>query len=437
MRDQIDASRLTALREREARRFVTSHPRAGEHAARAARTLLGGVPMTWMRWWAGAYPIVAAEASGARVRDIDGHEYVDFCLGEGAAMCGHAPAAVVAALRAQAERGLTHMLPGEDAIWIGEELGRRFGLPRWQFTLSATDANRFALRLARAVTGRARLVVFAGYYHGTLDDAPGDWDAPRAADPATTVLPFNDLDRLEATLAREDVALVMAEPALTNVGIVLPDPEFHEALRELTARTGTLLLLDEAHTISAGPGGCTRAWSLEPDIVTLGKPIAGGVAAGAFGVSAEIARRIDEHGLLDATGIGGTVAGNPLQLAAMRATLAKVLIDDAWAAMEDVATGAERELTALFDHHRLPWRVTRLGCRLDYRFAPQPARDAAGARAALDAALSGYLRLAEINRGFLLAPFLGNMLLLSPATTPDDVTRYVAMLDAVLGELAG
>ncbi len=294
----VDRGRLAALTAREADAFASVRPRSRALAERARGSLLGGVPMTWMMRWAGPYPLFLAEAQGARVVDVDGHEYVDLCLGDTGAMAGHAPGPVVRAVAERAAAGITAMLPTEDAAWAGEELARRFGLPLWQFTLSATDANRFAIRICRAVTGRPKILVFNGCYHGTVDETfatlrddgsvgvrPGNVGPP--VDPALTtkVVELNDLDALAAALAPGDVACVLAEPALTNIGIVLPEPAFHDALRELTRRTGTLLVIDETHTFSAGPGGYTAAHGLEPDLLTIGKAIGGGVPVGAFGVT--------------------------------------------------------------------------------------------------------------------------------------------------------
>ena len=261
--------------------------------------------MSWMAKWAGGFPLFLREATGARVVDADGHEYVDFCLGDTGAMAGHAPPATVAAVAAQAARGATAMLPTEDAIGAAEELARRFGLIAWQFTLSATDANRFALRLAREITQRPKILVFDYCYHGTVDETfatldgdrvvarPGNVGPPVDLALTTKVVQWNDADALEQALAPGDVACVLAEPALTNIGIVLPEAGFHDALRDLTRRTGTLLVIDETHTFSAGPGGCTAVWGLEPDLLTIGKAIGGGVPAGAYGVSADVAARIE------------------------------------------------------------------------------------------------------------------------------------------------
>ncbi len=341
--------RLPALMRREEERFVASHPRSGELAARAHEHLLAGVPMHWMRKWAGGFPLFVAEATGSRFVDVDGHEYVDLCLGDTGAMSGHAPAPTLRAIEAQAARGITTMLPTEDALWVGAELARRFGLPRWQFALTATDANRFVIRLARHVTGRPKVLVFNWCYHGTVDETfatladgvvgPRRGNLGPPVDPALTtrVVEFNDVQALEAALAPRDVAVVLAEPALTNIGIVHADPGFHDALRALTRETGTLLAIDETHTICCGPGGYTAVHGLSPDILTIGKPIAGGVPASAYGFSAELADRVAasiELEDVDVGGVGGTLAANALSLAAMRATLGEVLTDEAFVRME-------------------------------------------------------------------------------------------------------
>jgi glutamate-1-semialdehyde 2,1-aminomutase len=328
------------LLTRELERFARDHPRSRELSKHAETSLLAGVPMPWMIRWAGGFPVFAADAQGARFRDVDGLEYVDFCLGDTGAMTGHSPEATVRAVSEQAARGITLMLPSEDALWVGQELTRRFGLPCWQFALTATDANRFAIRLARALTGRPKILVFNWCYHGTVDETfatlddgsvgsrEGNVGPPVRLAETTRVVEWNDLERLERELERGDVACVLTEPALTNIGIVLPEPGFHDALRELTRRTETLLIVDETHTLCAGPGGYTAAHDLEPDMLTVGKAIAGGIPAAAYGFSREVAEQLeallprDERA--DVGGIGGTVAANVLSLAAMRATLADV-----------------------------------------------------------------------------------------------------------------
>src|SRR3954452_21950321 len=337
----IDRERLQQLLDAELERFRVEHPRSAELHERARRSLYGGVPMPWMMLWAGGFPIVAERAEGNRVVDVDGHEYVDLCLGDTGAMTGHSPPEVVRQLQERLARGITTMLPSEDAAWVGEELGRRFGLPRWLFTLTATDANRTALRIARLLTGRPKVLVFSYCYHGSVDGTfavrkdgatvsrEGNVGPPVDVARTTVAVEFNDAPALEAALAQSDVACVLAEPAMTNMGIVLPEAPYHEALRALTREHGTLLIIDETHTFSAGPGGCTRAWGLEPDLLTIGKAIGGGIPCGALGLSADVAERAvqasTEVDFEDAGGIGGTLAGNPLSLAAIRACLGEVL----------------------------------------------------------------------------------------------------------------
>jgi glutamate-1-semialdehyde 2,1-aminomutase len=441
---------LQDLMTRELERFRAEHPRSEALAEQARRSLLGGVPMHWMVRWPGGFPVFAAEAEGARFRDVDGHEYVDFCLGDTGAMTGHAPPAAIRALAEQAPRGITLMLPSEDALWVGEEMGRRFGLPYWQFALTATDANRFALRIARAITGRQKVLVFNWCYHGTVDEtfatlAPGGEVALRAGsvgppvEPSATtrVVEFNDVEALERELAHGDVACVLAEPALTNIGIVLPEPGYHDALRATTRAAGTLLIIDETHTICAGPGGYTGAKGLEPDMLTIGKPLAAGVPAAAYGFSEEVARRATAaipRETADIGGIGGTLAANVLSLAGMRATLSEVLTDAAFARMIDLGERFEAGVRHVIGEHGLDWHVTRLGCRVEYLFHGERARTGAQAAAAGDAALDRFIHLYALNRGILLTPF-HNMALMSPATEAADVDRHTEMLDAAAREL--
>ena len=434
----IDRTRLRALLDRERAAFAATHPRSAAAHAAARPHLLGGVPMTWMNLAAGGFPLYLDHARGARVTDLDGHEYVDFALGDTGAMAGHSPPATVEAIvrRTQEQGGITAMMPTEDAAWVGAELHRRFGLPQWSFTLTATDANRWAIRLARQVTRRPKILVNAWCYHGSVDESfavlgpqgvvarEGNVGAPVDVAVTTRVAEFNDLDALAAELAHEDVAVVLMEPALTNIGIVLPEPGYLEAVRRLTHEHGTLLIDDETHTFSAGPGGATRAWGLKPDIVTIGKAIAGGVPSGAFGISAEFAERIaaeEDADLVDTGGIGGTLAGNALSLAATRATLEHVLTDEAFEGMIARATrfaaGVDR---AIGD---LPWSVAQLGARVEYRFASPAPRTGSESAAASDGELEDYLHAYLANRGVLITPF-HNMALMSPVTTDADVDRH-------------
>ncbi len=443
---------LPELQAREEARFVATHPHSRELAERARGHLFEGVPMHWMRKWPGGFPVFVREARGARFVDVDGIEYVDFCLGDTGAMTGHAPEPTLKALIEQSAKGITLMLPSEDALWVSTELTRRFGVVSWQFALTATDANRFAIRLARHVTGRSTILVFNWCYHGTVDETFATLGAdgvvrPRRGnlgppvDPAVTtrVVEFNDLDGLERELAHGDVALVLTEPALTNIGIVHPAPGFHEALRELTRAAGTLLAIDETHTICCGPGGFTRAHGLEPDVVTIGKPIAGGIPAAAYGFAEDVAARLSGRIELedaDVGGVGGTLAANALSLAAMRATLGEVLTDEAFARMIPLAGRWTEGVEASIRESGLPWHVTSLGCRAEYLFGPDHPRNGAEAHAASDFALERYMHLFALNRGILLTPF-HSMALMSPATTEVDVDRHTEVFREAVLELAG
>ena len=439
---------LDRLLQRELERFAREHPRSRELATRARGSLVGGVPMHWMVRWAGGFPVFATEAHGARFRDVDGLEYVDFCLGDTGAMTGHSPEPTVRAIEERARHGITLMLPSEDALWVGEELSRRFGLPRWQFALTATDANRFAIRLARAITARPKVLVYNWCYHGTVDESFATLDGGRVVeregsvgppvDPALTtrVVEWNDLEALERELAHGDVACVLAEPALTNIGIVLPEPGYHDGLRELTRKHGSLLIVDETHTFCAGPGGYTAA--LQPDLLTIGKAIAGGIPAAAYGFSAEVADTVERtvtEEVADVGGIGGTLAANVLSLAAMRATLAEVLTEAAFERMIGLGERFEAGVQSAIDRHDLPWHVTRLGCRVEYLFRPQRPRTGAEAAAGADPELDRYVHLYALNRGILLTPF-HNMALMSPATTEEDVDRHTAVFAEATSELA-
>jgi glutamate-1-semialdehyde 2,1-aminomutase len=449
----IDRHRLAGLLERERASFAERHPRSRAAYRAAGANLLGNVPMTWMSKAAGRFPVYLAEARGATVVDLDGHRYVDLCLGDTAAMAGHSPAPTVAAVqRRYAEAGgATAMLPTEDAAWVGAELARRFKVPRWSFSLTATDANRWALRLARLVTGRPKVLVFNYCYHGTVDESlvtlgpdgaaarEGNVGPPVDPTETTRVVEFNDLEALEGELAFGDVACVLMEPALTNIGIVLPAAGYLEGVRELTRNHGTLLINDETHTLSAGPGGCTLAWGLEPDLVTVGKAIAGGIPAGAYGVSAEVAERVvgrRDADLVDTGGVGGTLAGNALSVAAMRATLEHVLTDQAFARMTALGSRFTAGVQGVLDACEVPWSVAQLGARAEYRFTRPAPVDGGRSAAAGDDQLDDYLHVYLHNRGILLTPF-HNMALMCPATTEADVDRHTEVFGAAVAELVG
>ncbi|MFE1751521.1 transaminase [Streptomyces anandii] len=449
----MDRTRLHHLLARESAEAERRNPRS-KAAYDRAEHLFGRVPMTWMNKTAGAFPRYLDSARGARVTDVDGHEYIDFCLGDTGAMAGHSPEVVADAVRRRYAElgGATAMLPTEDAEWVGAELTRRFGLARWSFSLTATDANRWAIRLARAVTGRPKILVNSYCYHGSVDESlivvgpdghgtarEGNVGAPCDVTLTSRVAEFNDLAQLERELAHGDVAAVLMEPALTNIGIVLPEPGYLDGVRELTRRYGTLLINDETHTFSAGPGGCTAAWDLEPDLLTIGKAIGGGIPAGAYGLSAELADRLlgrADLDLVDMGGVGGTLAGNALSVAATRATLEHVLTDDAFARMAKLCERFEAGVRAGIEAHGLPWSVARLGARTEYRFTDPAPRTGTESAAAADAELEDFLHLYLANRGILLTPF-HNMALMCPDTTEADVDSHTELFAAALTELAG
>src|SRR6266851_2724155 len=448
----IDRARLQSLMEREQKMFVDEHPKSKTLFERGRKSLLAGVPMNWMVKWAGAFPPFVREAQGAHFFDVDGHRYVDFCLGDTGAMTGHGPFATVKAAEEQMRRGITLMLPGEDAIFVAEELQKRFGLAYWQFALTATDANRFSIRLARQITGRPKILVFNWCYHGSVDESfitlqldgtarvrRGNVGPPVDPSITTKVVEFNDVAGLEAALAPGDVACVLAEPAMTNVGIVHPAIGYHQALRELTRKHDTLLLIDETHTICAGPGGYTRAENLAPDILVFGKPIAGGVPGAAYGFTQDVAKAIaDRHSLedCDTGGIGGTLAGNALSLAAMRATLTKVLTKEAFDRMIPMAERWTAGVEKAISEFGVPWHVTRLGCRAEYQFYSTPPRNGAQAHDAMDFELERFMHLYAMNRGILLTPF-HNMALMSPQTDLADVDQHTRVFREALKELVG
>ncbi len=435
---------------RERERFIDSNPVSRALSERAAQHLLFGVPLHWMSDWSTPFALQVREAQGAQLTDVDGHVRADFCLGDTGAMFGHAPPPVAEALVRQATRGYTTMLASADAAWVGEELARRFGLPQWQFALTASDANRFLLRWVRAATGRSKLVVFNGCYHGTVDDVFVDLVDGHPRQRAsllgqvhdltqhTVVVEFNDRPALERVLASGDVACVLAEPVMTNIGMVMPEPGFWAEAQHLIRAHGACLVLDETHTISSGPGGYAREHGLAPDALVLGKPVAGGVPCAVYGFSAELAERA-MRAKRDAppghSGIGTTLAANMLALAAMRANLAEVMTPAAYARMLSLALTLADGLRGVIATHRLPWCVTQVGARVEFQFAPVPPCNGSQAAAMLDPELERIVHLYLLNRGVLITPF-HNMMLVCPQTTPDDVLLLLAAFDACLAEIA-
>ncbi|MEO8105690.1 MAG: transaminase [Actinomycetes bacterium] len=449
---ELDRTALDRLLKRERATYAENNPKSRAAFEQAKQNLFGGVPMTWMTKWAGGFPLYLDDAHGNRISDIDGHTYVDFALGDTGAMAGHSPAPTVAAIdeRIGTKGGFTTMLPSEDAAWVGAELTRRFGVPLWSFALTATDANRWALRLARLATGRSKVLAFSYCYHGSVDETvvvmgpdgetlprPGNVGPQVSPTETTRVAEFNDLASVERALSHGDVAVVITEPALTNIGIVLPEPGFLEGLRALCTQYGALLLIDETHTFSAGPGGMTKAEGLEPDIVVIGKSIAGGIPIGTYGISQQLADRINAHpeaDLVDVGGVGGTLAGNALSMAAARATLGEVLTDDAFVEMIALATTFTEGVQAALDALDVPWSICQLGARAEYRFARPAPVNGTASNAAGDDDLDEYMHLYTLNRGVLMTPF-HNMALMCPTTTKTDVDLHTEVFSQAINEL--
>ena len=446
----ISRKALERVLAAERARFAAAHPRSAALAARGAANWLHGVPMHWMSDWGTPVPLYLRAARGAEIVDVDGNSYADFCLGDTGAMFGHSPEPVAAAIEAQARRGLTAMLPGEDAVVAGELLATRFGLPFWQMTQTASDANRAVLRWARAITGRPDVLVFDHAYHGAVDDtfvklADGrttnrDGLVGQVADLGlhTRCIEFNDLAALEATLRTRQVACVLAEPVMTNAGMVLPDTGFLEALRALTRRHHTLLAIDETHTLSTGLGGYTRAARLEPDFFVAGKAIAGGFPCAVYGFTAELEERI--RGVLASrpaghSGIGTTLAGNPLATAALRACLEQVMTARAYEHMLAMAERLEDGLEQLVEQESLPWHVQRVGARLEVGFTRRPPRTGRQSVAGLPPLLPDVIRLYLLNRGLVITPF-HNMMLMSPATPAASVDRLATTWSQCVTDLA-
>jgi glutamate-1-semialdehyde 2,1-aminomutase len=447
-----DRKRLSELWRIETETFRVARPKSEMLWRKATPHLPDGVPMLWMAKWPGPWPVYVERAQGAHFECVDGIDHVDLCLGDTGAMCGHAPTASVRAISEQLAKGSTFMLPTADAAAAAELLTERFGVPSWQFTLSATDANRSLIRYARQVTGRPKIVVHDYCYHGSVDEAfatldadgavierRGNIGAPVPPSETTAVVPFNDVPALEAALASGEIAAVLIEPALTNIGIVLPEPGYHAAVRELCSRFGVILILDETHTFSAGPGGMIARDGLDPDAVVVGKSIGGGIPAAAFGMTesfAALVRASLELEDIDVGGVGGTLAGNAVSLAGIRSTLSDVLTPAAFERMTARSTEWTVGVQAAIDEFDVPWQVTQLGARSEYSFRQTPPRDGAEAAAADDFELQQYLHLFALNRGILITPF-HNMALMSPATTAADVERHTVVFREAVVSLFG
>jgi glutamate-1-semialdehyde 2,1-aminomutase len=438
--------RLDLLRAREASRFAQGRPRAKAALDRGAGAFLDGVPLHWMKDWPMPHLPVITKAKGARISDIDGYDIDDFCLGDTGSMFGHSPAPVAKAIRAQAGRGLTYMLPSEDALATGRLLCERFGVFQWQIATTATDANRFAIRVARAVTGRAKILVFNGCYHGTVDDVMVELSGGvtqnrvgllgQVADLTLGAVccEFNDLGAVEAALAQGNVAAILTEPVMTNSCMVLPEAGFHDGLRSLSRRYGALLIMDETHTISSGLGGYTAVHSLTPDIFVVGKCVAGGMPTAVWGLSDAVAGRyaaVNAARAAGHSGMGTTLSANPMQFACLRATLDQVMTAKAYAHMDKLAERLSHGLAAVIDRVAAPWHVVRVGARVEFICAPGPLKNGTEAAAAHQPEVEAALHVALLNRGCLIAPF-HNMMLISPATKKRQVDRLIAAFDEVL-----
>ena len=448
----INREHLKKLNAIEEKRFLDLHPKSGALFEKAKGVMPGGVPMSWMAKWPGAYPVFVESAAGSHFTDVDGNKYIDFCLGDTGSMTGHSPAATVAAITEQMKHGFTSMLPTEDAVIVSRELASRFGLPLWQFTVTATDANRHTIRYCRLITGKSKIIVIDKCYHGSVDETfatldkagntikrEGNLGAPVDLDQTTRVVEFNDLAGMEAALAMGDVAAILMEPAMTNVGIVLPEDGYLVAVQDLAKKYGALLIIDETHTISVGPGGMTLDLGLKPDFLTIGKAIAGGIPVGTFGMTEDVAnsiKKLVELEIIDTGGIGSTLAGNAMSLAAMRATLSEVLTADAFKSMIALGDRWSDGVDAAIAEFDLDWHCNRLGARGEYIFkgkAPRTGREAAESG---DFELEQYIHLRLLNDGFLLTPF-HNMALMSPATTAADVDAHTAAFRAMCADLVG
>jgi glutamate-1-semialdehyde 2,1-aminomutase len=448
----LSSDRIAALQQAERERFVATHPQSMALARTAQAHYLFGVPLHWMRDWPSPCSLFVQHARGITLTCADSLAYADFCLGDTGAMFGHSPAPLAQALAQQAADGLTCMLPTARAVAVGQGLQRVFGLPRWQMALTASDANRFVLRWARAITGRPQLLVFDGCYHGAVDDTLVDRDPASGATvprPSvlgqvhnhaafTRVVPFNDLPSLEAALARGDVACLLAEPALTNFGLVPPAPGFWAAARELCRAHGTLFVCDETHTISTALGGYARAHGLAPDFLVVGKAVAGGLPCAVYGFTESMAQRMagaKEAAPEGHSGIGTTLSGNALTLAALEAALDHLHTAANYTHMLALAGQLERGLNERIARARMPWTVTRLGARMELQFMPHTPRHAQDVREHAQSELEALTHLFMLNRGVLLTPF-HSMLLVSPATTAQDVDRLLRVFDALLNALA-
>ena len=443
----------------ERERYSALHPKSHMLAKQAAQHFLYGVPMHWMNDWGTPVPLFVESANGAHFTCADGIDYTDFCLGDTGAMFGHSSLAVTNAIALQAQKGFTAMLPSTLAPNVGKALSDFFGLDYWQLATTATDANRFVLRWARAVTQRKKVLVFDGCYHGTIDDAMVDMalsdDTMLDTVDGKTInrqsllgqvqdltlysvaVPFNDITAVERELAKCDAAALLTEPALTNCGMVLPNHGFIEGLRALCTKYGTLLVLDETHTISTARGGWAKLNKVTPDFLVVGKPIAGGLPAAAYGFNNEMATRMQaakDAAPAGHSGIGTTLSGNMMTLAAIHATLTETATEKAYTQMLALAGLLEQQLNDAINAHKLPWNISRMGARLELQFCATSPKNAQQARAAQNDTIESAIHLYLLNRGVLLTPF-HNMMLVCPATSKADINKLIQVFNECLKEL--
>jgi glutamate-1-semialdehyde 2,1-aminomutase len=444
----IDRAKLHEIKAREDAAFVAARPRSAELWAKAKASMPNGVPMSWLRTSYDHPPLFVAEGRGAHFRDADGIDYADFNIADMSMFGGYAPEPVVDAVARRAGRGTQFLLPNEDAIWVAEELELRYRMPKWQFTLSATHANTEAIRVARVRTGRQKVLFFEGKYHGHFDEVlvepgpdgglvPEEGGLPADVTDRTKLVPFNDADALRAALEPRDVAIVITEPALTNnVGLLMPEEGFHAQLREITRETTTLLAYDETHTQVVGPGGLTAVWGLDPDLVTIGKSIAGGVPLGAYGMTDEVAEALQADGGHHAGEVatGGTLFGNPLSMAAARATLGEVLTPEAYARTHVLGARLADGIEKAIAEAGLPWTTHRFWPRSGVTYAPRMPRDAADADATKDVELLVTARVYLANRGVWEA-IVGAGPTCSVPASDADVGRYVDAYTSFVREL--
>ena len=437
--------------EREAKLYVQRNPKSQALSAEASKHWLRGVPMHWMVDWGLPFPLFIDEAHGVLLLDADGHTYVDFCLGDTGAMFGHSPKPIAECLAREGARGLTTMLPSPDAVEVGELLEHRFGLPFWQVTATASDANRAVIRWCRAITGRDKILVFNHCYHGCVDDTfvaadggkvkmvDGLVGEPRDLTALTKVVEFNDVPALEVALREGDVACVLAEPVMTNVGMVLPGDGFLEKLRTLTKATGTLLIFDETHTLTSSPGGYARSVNIAPDALVFGKPIAGGIPAALYAFSAEVADRIQAYLKRRGegrSGIGTTLSGSRIQMALIKTVLEEFMTDKVFEASITLAQRLERGVADVIIKHSLPWHVTRVGARVEFMCVPKPPKNGFEASQAIHKPIDEAVHRYLLNRGVVITPF-HNMMLVCPSTTEAHVNQLLETLEACIAELLG